>query len=96
MFLIEGKANLPANVGKARPQLQQELLQMVNDPRFKIRFGVLRQLRQPQKFQHIWVFDSVLRGFHSLPLKSQAINLILIRTEGKALIQGTVILPFQF
>ena len=52
-------------------------------------------LRQPQKLQDIGIFHGILRRFYGLPFQCQPLNLFLIRTECKPLIEGAVVLPLQ-
>ena len=95
MFFIRGKSHLPADEGKAGAKLQQELLQMVDDAALQLAFRIFRQLLQAKKFQYIRVFDYIFRCLNLLSLQRQTVNLILIRTKGKALIKRTIVLPLQ-
>lgn len=95
MFFVKGKPHLPADEGKAGAKLQQELLQMVDDAALQLVFRIFRQLLQAKKFQYIRVFDYIFRCLNLLSLQRQTVNLILIRTKGKALIKRTIVLPLQ-
>ena len=47
MLFVKGKTNLPPDECEAGTKLQQELLQVVDDPAFQFAFRIFRQLRKP-------------------------------------------------
>ena len=87
MLFVERKPYLPSDKGKAGAKLQQELLQMVDDTALQLALGIFRHFLQAKELQYIRVFDRIFRCLNLLSFQRQTVNLILICTKGKALIE---------
>ena len=61
MLFIKSKANLSSDKRKAFSHFHQKILKMIDNAVFQITFRKFRFLFQPQKFQHIRVFNSIFR-----------------------------------
>ena len=95
MLSVHIEMLLPRHKGEAAPQLQQELLQMV-DQRL-LQGGLIEVLicRKIQKFQHIWIFDDLL----ILRLRLRSLDLgrdaLLVAAYKDALVEHGIDLPLQ-
>jgi len=67
MLVTDSNAALPGLEEKARAEFEEEFLQVVEQGRFEIAFGVLRQFGEAGEFEDIGGRESSLRWFPAAP-----------------------------
>jgi len=96
VIFIKGEAFLSGLEKEAFSQFQEKVLQFVDDSGFKIGLGVFCLFVEPQKLQHVRLFQQISRLGDDLPLFCQPPYLIFIPTQRQPFIQACVELALEF
>ncbi len=86
VVVVEGEPFLPGLEEKTFSEFEEEVFELVDDGGFQLALGIGGAFIETEEFEHVGVLDQVSGALDDLAFAGQAPNLVLVATEGEALI----------
>jgi len=95
MVFIEGETTLPGLEEEAFAEFEQKVLEMGDDGRLQIGFGVAGSFLEAEKFEDEGFLEKVFRPGDELAFPGETLGAVLVPAEGKTLVERGGFLALQ-